>query len=337
MKASAQQVAGILADPSRLCGILVYGDDWGLVRARAVAATEAVIGAGADAFRLSVLGKEDHGRLRGEVGSLSLGGGRRVVRVQEATDALAPALSKLGDHRADTLVVVEAAGLTPRSKLRAFAEKEAAWAAVACFPERAAAIASEITRTLAAAGLRVVPEAVAFLTAELAGESVRRSAELEKLVVYASGTGVVTLEAAQACCVAELDASLAVAVSACLSGQVARCDALLQELGAEGATGPGLLAVLSIQVQRLLRLRAHMSEGRPAEDAARALVPPVFAHQLPALLAEAERWSVAALLALGRAIRDADLACKRAGSADLAIASRLLHAAAARRSTGERG
>ena len=244
---------------------------------------------------------------------------------------MAAALGRLGDHRADTLIVVEGVGLPPRSKLRAWAEARAEWAAIPCYLERPAAIGAEIRRTLADAGLRVDADAVAYLTAELAGESGRRRAELEKLVLYASGAGVVTNHHAQECCSAELDASLGSAVSACLAGNVGRCDALLQELEWEGATGQGLLAVLSVQVHRLLRVRAAMADGRSAEDAARALTPPVFGQHMPGFLAEVDRWPVASLMALGRAVHDADVACKRAGSADLAIAGRLLHAAAAAR------
>ena len=331
MKIAANQVTAALADPSRFAGILLYGEDAGLVRDRAATAAVAVVGKASDPFRLSILAKEEHGRLAQEVTSMSLGGGRRVVRVMDATDGLATGLGKLGDHRADTLIVVEGAGLPPRSKLRAWAEARADWAAIPCYLERAAAIGAEIRRTLADAGLRADADAVAYLSVELAGESGRRRAELEKLVLYAAGTAVVTIQDAQACCSAELDASLGSAVSACLAGNLGRCDALLQELEWEGATGQGLLAVLSMQVHRLLRVRAMMAEGRSAEDAARSLTPPVFGQHMPGFLAEVDRWPVASLLALGRAVHDADVACKRAGSADLAIAGRLLHAAAAAR------
>ncbi len=332
MKITPSQVAGALADPSRFAGMLLYGEDSGLIRDRAGAAAVAIVGAAFDPFRLSILAKEEHGRLAQEVTSMSLGGGRRVVRVMDATDGLAVALGKLRDYRADTLIVVEGAGLSARSKLRAWAEARADWAAIPCYLERPAAIGSEIRQTLADAGLRADADAIAYLAVELAGESGRRRAELEKLVLYAAETGVVTVQDAQACCSAELDASLGAAVSACLAGNLSRCDALLQELEWEGATGQGLLAVLSMQVHRLLRVRAAMGEGRSAEDAARSLTPPVFGQQMPGFLAEVDRWPVASLMALGRAVHDADVACKRAGSADLAIAGRLLHAAAAARS-----
>ena len=332
MKAAAHQVAGILTDPSRLSGILLHGDDWSLVRNRATAATVAVIGVGKDPFRLSILSKEEHGRLAQDVRSLSLGGGRRVVRVQDATDSLTAALERLADCRSDTLIIAEAAALTPRSKLRTMAEKLSSWASIACYPERAASVAAEITRVLAAAGIRPEPDALSYLSTELAGESGRRRAELEKLTLYAAGDGAVSLADAQACCAAELETSLAAAVDACLSGDVAGGDALLFELARDGASGAGILAVLSNQVHRLVKVRAVLAEGRSPEEATRGLMPPLFGQQLASFHACVERWSLPALLSLGRAIHDADIACKRAGSPDLAIAGHLLQTVAKRRS-----
>ncbi len=323
MKIAAQHVAGVLRDPGRFFAILFHGDEAGIMRDRVTAATRAVIGAVSDPFRVSILAREDHGRLKGEVAARVLGGGRRVIRVQDASDGLASMLEPLAKHRADALLLLEGGSLTPRSKLRALAEKHPDWAAIGCYPESSSAIAAEIARTLSANQAGASTEALAFLAEELAGDSARRRSELEKLALYAAGARV-ELEDARACCATRLDASLGLAVSAALAGRAASFDVLFEELVREGATGPGLLAVLSSQVMRLLKTRLLMQEGRNAEEACRSLQPPVFPRQLPAFLREVERWTIPALETLGQAIRSADIACKRAGSADMAIAGGLL-------------
>lgn len=324
MKIAAHQVAQVLKDSSAFCGILFYGDDTGRIRDHVRLATSAVIGAAADPFRSCVLTREEHARLRDEAASLSLGGGRRVIRVQDATDGLAASLASLVSHRADALVLLEGAALTSRSKLRALAEKHPHWAAIACYPETGAALAGEIKRILGAVGLAVEPAALTYLTQELGGDSDRRLGELEKLSLYAAQEECVTLEIAQACCAASLDATLGAAMSSALAGSAARCDALLAELGRDGASGPGVLAVLANQVQRVLKVRLLMEGGRTAEEACRGLQPPIFPRQMPGFLQEVQRWNVPRLEALGRAIRDADIACKRAASPDFAIAGRLV-------------
>ncbi len=330
MKIAAHQVPATLKDPAKFAGMLIFGDDAGRVRDHAATATRAVIGAEGDPFRLSVLTREEHGRLRDEAGSRSLGGGRRVIRVQDASDGLAGLLDSLVRYRLDALILLEAAALTPRSKLRTVAEKHVQWAVIACYPDNADVVAAEIKRVLGVAGLPVEPSALAFLTQELGGDSTRRRRELEKLALYADGMDGVTLETAQACCSVTLDATLGQAVSAALAGQPERCDALLEELGRDGATGPGILAVLAMQVQRVLKVRLLMEAGSSMDESCRSLQPPIFPRQLPAFLQEVQRWNVSRLEALGRAIREADIACKRAASPDLAIAGRLLSAVASR-------
>ena len=331
MKIAGPQYAGILRDLGGLAGILLHGDDSGLVRDRARLATQAVIGPVTDPFRETVLTREEHKALRDAATSLSLGGGRRVVRVLDGVDGLTPVLETLAEHRADALIIIESGALTPRSKLRNFAEKHTGWASMACYPASGRAVSEEISRELSANGLQIAGDALAYLAVELAGDTNRRRAELEKLVLFAAGCGQVTLDMAQGCCASSLDASLGSAISAAMLGRSGQCDALLEELGREGATGPGILAVLSNQVHRLLKVRLQMDAGAGAEEACRRLQPPVFPQQMPGFLHEVQRWPAASLEALGQAIREADIACKRAGSADFAIAGRLLTIVAGRR------
>ena len=113
-----------------------------------------------------------------------------------------------------------------------------------------------------------------------------------------------------------------------MSGRVEACDALLAELAREGATGQGLLAVLANQVQRLLKARLLIESGQGVEQACRALMPPLYPRQAAVFMQDVQRWRCAGLEALGRSIREADIACKRAASPDMAIAGRLLAAVA---------
>jgi DNA polymerase-3 subunit delta len=331
MKIAAHSVADVLKGSSRFIGILLHGEDSGRVRDHVMTATKAVVGPRLDPFRTSVLTREEHSRLKDEVSSRSLGGGRRVIRVQDATDGLAAVLDGLGDYREDALLLVEAGALTPRSKLRMMAETHPHWAAIAVYGETGAALSGEIRRILDEAGLAVEPSALAYLTSELGGDANRRRGELEKLALYAADDGTVTLEVAQACCSVSLDATLGEAVSAALAGRVERCDALLEELARDGASGPGVLAVFANQLQRVLKVRLGLDSGRSAEEACRGLQPPVFPRQMPGFMQEVQRWSTPRLEALGRAVRDADIACKRAASPDFAIAGRVLSVVAGQR------
>ena len=135
MKVSAAQWGGVLRDLSRYAGLLLHGDDAGLVRAQALTAAKTVVPSLDDPFLAAVLAKEDHGRLLEEVAARSMIGGRRVVRVLDAGDALTQTLSRIA-HPDGALVVVEAGALAARSKLRQAAEKSPLWASMACYPRK---------------------------------------------------------------------------------------------------------------------------------------------------------------------------------------------------------
>ena len=330
MKIGAAQLAAVLQSTARYAGLLVFGSDWGLVNERAATAIRSTLGPAASPFRLSSLTREEHTRLPAEIGSLALGGGRKVVHVRDATDALTSVLEKVTIAPEDSLIVIEAGDLQSRSKLRAFAERRADWGAVACNLGSVRDAASEISATLSAAGIRVTPDALLYLSHELVGETGNRRSELQKLTLLAANEQSVDLDLARLCCARSVETSLGAAVSAAFSGDVDLCDALVAELEDEGATGAGLLAILSSQTQRLLKLRLTMDSGVSIEQACGMLSPPLYPRQVADMKRTVPRWTAAALDRVGQAIREADRACKRAASPDFAIAGHLVAAIASR-------
>ena len=331
MKVAAPQIAGVLRDPQRLTGILLHGDDPGLIRERALTVARVVVPSLDDPFLSAVLLKEEHGRLLEEAQALSLVGGRRVVRVVDAGDALATAAGKLSGAAADgALVILEAGSLTARSKLRQMAEKAPNWASIACYPETGAALANEIRRAAGAAGTALTDDALAFLTRELGSDTGTRRAELEKLFLFAAGEREIDLDLATLCCARVAEASVDQLLAAVMGGNLLQAGQLMQQVVDEGATGPGLIVMLGGRAQRLLKVRLEMQAGRSADDAVRSLLPPVFFRDVPRFVREAQIWSEAALVGLLADARGADLACKRAGSRDATIASQLFLAAARR-------
>ena len=124
MKLSPRAVDRFLREPDpAITAVLVFGPDAGLVRERAEALCRGVAGDVGDPFRIAELTpaalRESPTRLSDEAAALSLGGGRRVVRLRESSDALAgrfEALLEEGPSAA--LVVVEAGDLPAKSALR---------------------------------------------------------------------------------------------------------------------------------------------------------------------------------------------------------------------------
>ena len=84
MKLDARQIERFLLDPGAARVVLLHGEDVGLIRDRASRLVRAVAGASDDPFRVAELDRDGFGRIAEEMASLSLTGGRRVVRVREA-------------------------------------------------------------------------------------------------------------------------------------------------------------------------------------------------------------------------------------------------------------
>src|ERR1700733_14698741 len=78
--------------PPDLVAILFYGPDQGLVRERAEKVISSIVPDLRDPFRIAEIDgaalNEDAGRLYAEAAAFSMTGGRRVVRIRAATNAL---------------------------------------------------------------------------------------------------------------------------------------------------------------------------------------------------------------------------------------------------------
>ena len=174
--------------------VLLYGPDAGAVRDHADTLARGVIDPPTDPFRVAELASAEIGRdparLVDEVFALSLIGGRRLVRVRDASDAVAPALEAvLKGGETDTLVVLEADELTPRSALRKLAEGADGAAAIACYMPDEEAIGRFIHRLLAEAKVSADGEAEQLLAASLVGDRQIARREVEKLIAYVGDGG----------------------------------------------------------------------------------------------------------------------------------------------------
>ena len=283
MKIDARRLPGFLRDPGACRVVLIYGDDAGLIRDRAEALVRAVAGSLDDPFLVADLTRETAGDLAAEAASLPLTGGRRVVRLRDATDTAAPAVKAILDSPAPALVVLEAGALPPRSKLRALAEAAPDAAAIACYPEDGAALEATIRAVLGEFGVTVQPDALAWLAGQLGADRASTRREVEKLALYAGPGGKVDMDAAMDCVGDFAGLSLDDAVFAATEGDVT------------------------------------MADGVSAEEAMRALRPPVFFRRTGAFKRALSLWTLAGLDAAASGMRDAERQCKRTGLPDVTI------------------
>jgi DNA polymerase-3 subunit delta len=337
MKINASAAEQFVRDPAPECAaVLVYGPDGGLVRERARKIAATVVDDLSDPFRVTELTagsvREDPARLADEASSLSLIGGRRVVRLREAGDATATVLEGILEtvSPADVLVVVEAGDLGPRSKLRKLFEGAAGAAALPCYADDARSLGTVIRETLGQAGLDATPDAMAYLADHLGSDRMLTRMELEKLTTYAFGKGEVTLEDAEAVVGDGAASTLDDIVFATADGDMAGLDRFYQRAIDEGVNTIAIVRAVQRHFQRLHRAAGDVSAGLAPDQAIKKLRPPVFFKRAGQFRAELQTWDFGRLGDVLDALTDAEVACKSTGVPAVASCRRTLLAIAGR-------
>lgn len=316
-KLDARKLSAFLADPGDCRVVLLHGEDAGLARERADALTR-VVSAGDDLCVIDIPreGARDAGLLAAEAATRALLGGRRVVRVRDATDGFAAGAKAALEGSGPGIVILEGGDLAARSKLRALLEQAPRAAVIACYRERGADLAATAKAMLAEMGVTIEAPALEWLVQHQGEDRMRMRRELEKLALYV-GHGNKATEDDVLLCVAEGNSrGLDEALNAAFAGDVAGADAALEASFADGANAvQGVRAALR-HTQRMAQAARAMAEGMSAGDALGTLRPPVFFRAKPAMERALRNWRPERLEALGVALLETERRTKTTGMPD---------------------
>jgi DNA polymerase-3 subunit delta len=316
MKLAPVRIQAFLRDPGECRVVLLFGEDAGMIRDRAEILVRAVAGSLDDPFLVTDLPREEIKQLTNEAAGLSLMGGRRVIRVRDATD---PVLALL-KTKAGALVVLEAPAIASRSKLRTALEAAAEGVAIGCYPEEGRALEETIRETLRANGAGIEPDALTWLSQQLGADRASTRAELGKLALYVGPGNRVDLASAMTCVGDLAGLSLDDALFAATTGDVATADRALEAAVAEGAAPVQVLRAALGHLQKLHRARLAMDEqGIAAGDAVKGIRPPVFYQKVGAFTRSLGLWPAVTLTAAMAALAEAERGCKRTGWPDHAL------------------
>lgn len=318
------------APAAEMAAVLIYGPDDGLVRERATQLVDAVLGGERDPFRFTELMASeldaDPARLRDEAASLSLTGGRRLVLVRGAGDALADDIAALlEDGACEALVVCEAGNLPASSRLRKAFEGAGQAAAVPCYADAARDVARIVESAVHAAGLEIDRAAVAYLADWLGADRGLTRQEVEKLILFkGKGGGPISEAEARACVGDGTGMALEDLVYAAADGDSALLDGRLARSFREGNDAVVVLRKTASHLQRLQLALAAMDSGASTGDAMGRLRPPVFFQRKAAFTRQIRSWTSAKVMGALDIITEAELQCKSTGLPAQAICGRAL-------------
>ena len=337
MKIEPRQVEAFLKKPDpKIRGVVVYGNDDGLIAERAVTLAKTVCEDLKDPFRVvDIAGdvlKGDPARLADEFGAMSLMGGRRVIRVRPAGEESAAALENLAAASAgDALIVIEGGNLTPRSALRALAETEDCLAALPCYMDNEAALEGLVESAARARGLGVEREALDWIVERLGGDRGQSRSEVDKLLLYKEGDGSKTVTLDDAVAVLGDTAAIGIdnVIAATFDGELVALDRALDRVFSEGGNPVQLVRALQRHADQLHLVAGHVAgfNGKGGGNLEAAMFK---ARGLPRggpVRQRFERhvraWPLARLSAALQVILEAEIQCKTTGLPDEAIARRL--------------
>jgi DNA polymerase-3 subunit delta len=331
----------LASPPPEIRAVLIYGRDRGQVRERADALAGKVAARPDDPFDVALLTDaelDDGGRLETELSSLSLMGGRRLVRLRLDSDKAGPdrlAAEALKAHaegafNPEAVFLIEAGELRRDSALRRAAEGAKAGAAIPCYEDEPGDVARLVREALAKEQVGLTQEALQVFVERLPRERGVARQEIERLALFLGpGSGSVAgPEDLEAHLGVEPEASLSDAASLAFGGRLGPAQAALRRARAEGEGGPAAVRALGMHLGRLRQILVLHKAGAPLQEAAKAAG--VFWKNEREVLRQARAWSLDALDALQPEVLEADRGCKTTGWPDALISERLALTVAAR-------
>ena len=324
MKLEARRVAPFLRDPGACRAVLLFGPDAGLVRERADALVRSVAGDACDPFRITELDRDHLAGLPGEMAALSLGGGRRVIRLRDATDAAWPAVQRGLDGPGTALLVMEAGELTPRSRLRVLAERSDEAVALPCYLDEGRTLRESIRTILAARQLAISPNALDWLCTHLGPDRAAREAGVEKLSLFAESGQQLDVPDVVSVVASLAGLKLDDALFGATAGDAGATDRAVAISLSEGMAPVAVLRAALLHLHRLQQARVSVSRGVSPMDAAKAARPPVFFNRVAAFVTALEVWSPEALAQSCSSVWDAERICKQTGAPAEALCRQVL-------------
>jgi DNA polymerase-3 subunit delta len=315
--------------PAGLFAALVFGPDSGLVRERAERLARSVVSDLNDAFLVSELDETillaDPARLADEAASISMLGGRRVVRVRDAGNGLTPLFARfLAKPSGDALIVVEAGDLSKAAALRKLFEDAPNAAALGCYGDTARDLAQLVREVMKEHGLAITADGVEEAVVRLGSDRGVSRRELEKLALYARDAGKVAVTDVRAVMGDEAEARTEEVCDAAGEGNLQLLDLALSRLWAHDTSPVAVVRIALSHFQRLAQIRVLVDRGEAVEGALKKLRPPLHFSRQGSFRAQIGRWNAPRLQRALELLLEAEELCKTTAVPSKAACGRAL-------------
>lgn len=320
MKLAWKQIEPFVKNPDpKARAILIYGPDDGLMRERARMIGSSIVADLNDPFNVAVLDGDllvsDPARLTDEASAMSMMGGARLIRIENAADKISPVLRDyLAAPSGENLVILEAGELGPRSPLRQLFEKAPNAAALPCYVEDERGLTQVIRAQVGEAGKGIDNDAAAWLAAAVIGDRGRARSEVEKLLIYMGDERHIRLGDVRAACGEAGETSLDDLVYAVAGGRAEAALIAFNKLNEEGVIPVTILRALQNHFRKLHYIKGLTASGLGTDEALKQLQPPLFFKLEDAFKAQLGKWTAIRLMAILERLGEIEADTKKTGS-----------------------
>ncbi len=331
MKLNQVQYKNFLAKPDpKVKAVLVYGPDEGAVLETALALSKTVLDDMQDPFRVVVLTpasfKACPSALFDEASSISLMGGRKLIRIKDADNTITDAVSDfLDSYNGDSFVVLSAGNLLKASSLRKLAEASAKMAVIACYADDRESLKTIISEQIAAGGKKISAEALMWLAENLGADRAVTRTEIDKLITFAGDKTEISLEEAMDIVGDGSAISLEDLAYAAGEGNFAALNKSLAKVFKEDENAAvAIIRTTLYHFQRLHLIKAKINAGMRGDEALRFLFPPVNFKRENSFKRQVQTWNQDKIFKVLKLLVDTEKDCKTTGNPAEIICSRTL-------------
>jgi DNA polymerase-3 subunit delta len=214
-------------------------------------------------------------------------------------------LTDLKDDPAGAVIVLEAGNLAPRDALRSLVEAARLGRALPCYADSEETLAALIRETFSKAGIAADDDVVPALRDILGNDREVTRRELEKLVLFAQETKVLTRDDVLLLCADNAALVLDEIVDAAGTGHADRLDDALNRALAANVNPQQLLATALNHFSRLRQWRTQVDAGRSPREVLDAQRPKPHFSRSSALEQQLRLWSDDALAVAGERLQGA--------------------------------